>query len=531
MKLLLRVLGVLAALLVAASLAVSFLFDADSFRPLVESRLTTALGREVKLGHLKLSLLSGRVVADGLSVADDPAFGASPFLQAKSIRLRANLTELVFSRRLSVTGVEVNQPAVSLRQDAAGKWNFSSLGAKRSSPATTKSAASADTGLDLSAQKIRIVDGKLSVGQKPYVADKVNLEVDDFALASAFPFSLSADIFGGVFQVKGKAGPIASVDLATTPVSATFTAKSVDLAKSPAELGGLVSVDGSVNVDGHTAHLKAHGKGEKLKLVNGGSPAAHPVELDCALDHDIAAETGTLTQGDVQTGKALVRFSGPYRFQNGGHLNVKTAVSGEDMPLADLAALMPAVNVVLPSGASIRGGRASVRLTIEGDVEQLVTRGTVSAAGVSFAGFDLGSKLSALERFAGIRTGPNTEIQQFGTSVQSGPLGTSLDNIKAFVTGIGQISGAGTISSRRQLAFKMRANLNSAEIKLATLGRGATSGVPFTITGTSSNPLFKADVRGIVSQDLGDFAGQGRRVPSAATDLLKGLLGGKKPKQ
>jgi len=531
MKLFLRVLGVLAVLLVAVSVAVSFLFDADSFRPLVESRLTTALAREVKLGHLKLSLLSGRVVADGLSVADDPAFGASPFLQAKSIRLRANLRALVFSRRLNVTAVEVNEPAVLLLQDAAGKWNFSSLGAKHSSATAESSAASAESGLDLSAQELKIMDGKLSVGQKPYVVDKVNLEVDDFALASAFPFSLSADIFGGVFQVNGKAGPIATSDLATTPVSATFTAKNVDLAKSPAELGGLVSVEGSVNVDGHTAHLKAHGKGEKLKLVNGGSPAAHPVELDCALDHDIAHDTGILTQGDVRTGKALVRFSGPYRFQSGGHLNVTIAVSGENMPLADLEALMPAVNVVLPAGASVRGGRASVRLAVEGDVEQLATRGTVSAAGVSFAGFDLGSKLSTLERFAGIRTGPNTEIQQFSTGVQSGPSGTSLDNIKAFVTGIGQISGAGTISSRRQLAFKMRANLNSAEVALATLGRGASAGIPFTITGSSSNPVFKADVRGIVSQELGDFAGQGRRLPPAATDLLKGLLGGKKPKK
>ena len=531
-KRILQVLGVLAVVLTAVSVAVSFFFDVDFYRPRLEARLSRALARDVKFGKLTLSIFSRRVVADDLSISEDPAFGPNPFLKAKSVGLRVDLASLVFSRRLSVTAVAVDQPVVVLLQDAAGKWNISSLGAKGPSAKTISAASSggsADTGMDFSARKITIADGRLSLGQKPYVVDKVNLDVDDFALASAFPFSVSADIFGGTFEFKGKAGPIAGDDLAATPANATFTAKNMDLAKAPTDLGGLVSVDGSVNLDGHIAHLKAHGKGEKLKLVQGGSPAEHPVELDCALDHNIAAQTGTLTQGDVKTGRALVRFSGPYNIQNKGQLNVRIDVIGEDMPLADLAALMPAVNAVLPGGASIRGGRASVRLTVEGDAEQLVTKGTLSAAGVSFSDFDLGSKLSTLGRFAGIRTGPNTEIQHFSTGVLSSPVGTSLDNIKLFVTGIGQISGDGTIASTRQVNFKMRANLNSAEVSLATLGRGASAGVPFTITGTASNPIFKADVRGIVSEDLEGIPGA-RRVPSAATGLLKGLLGGKKQK-
>ncbi len=531
MKRIAKVLGVVAIALAVVSVGVSFFFDADSYRPQLESRLSGMLARDVKFGKLRLSIFSGRVVADDLAIAEDPAFGSNPFLKAKSVRLRVDLPELIFSHRLSVTAVAVDQPVVVLVQDAAGKWNISSLGAKGSAAKVTTpgpdSAGSAATGLNLSARNITIADGRLSVGQKPYVVDKVNLDVEDFALASAFPFSVSANIFGGAFEVKGKAGPISSDDLAATPVSATFTAKDVDLSKAPTELGGLVSVDGQVNLDGHTAHLKAHGQGDKLKLVPGGSPAVHPVELDCALDHNIAAQTGTLTQGDVRTGKALVRFSGPYNFENKGRLNVHLAVIGEDMPLADLAALMPAVNLVLPSGASIRGGRASVRFTVEGDADQLVGKGTVSAVEVSFTGFDLGARLSTLERFAGIKTGPNTEIQHFSTSVESGPVGTSLENIKLFVTGIGQISGDGTITSTRQLNFKMRANLNSAQVSLATLGRGASAGVPFTITGPASSPTFKADVRGIVSEDLEGIPGA-KRVPSAATGLLKELLGGKK---
>jgi AsmA protein len=322
--------------------------------------------------------------------------------------------------------------------------------------------------------------------------------------------------------VKGKAGPVITADVAATPLDATFTVAGVDLAKIPTSLGGLVSLDGSLNWDGKVAHLKAHGRGEKLKLVSGGSAAAHPVELDCTLNHDLATQTGVVTQGDVHVGKALVHATGSYNAQK-PQIVLNMLVSGQDMPMSDLAAVMPSVDVVLPLGASFRGGRASVRLAVDGPVDQLATNGVISAAGVSIPGFDLGSRLSTLEKLAGIRTGPATEIQQLGTSEQSGPQGISLRNIKAFVTGVGQISGAGTISPGRRLNFKMRANLNSPGAVVATFGRSSTAGVPFTIEGTTSSPIFKADVKGIVAQEL-----DVNRAPAAAADLLRGLLRGKK---
>ncbi len=51
--------------------------------PRWRARMTQALGRDVKLGNLKLSILSGKVEADDLSIAEDPAFGKAPFLKAR----------------------------------------------------------------------------------------------------------------------------------------------------------------------------------------------------------------------------------------------------------------------------------------------------------------------------------------------------------------------------------------------------------------------------------------------------------------
>src|ERR1039457_3610103 len=81
--------GAVLALLLVAALALPFLIDPNDFRPMLESRLTQVLGRETKLGDLKLSILSGSVTANDLSIADDPAYSRTPFVQAKSLSIRS----------------------------------------------------------------------------------------------------------------------------------------------------------------------------------------------------------------------------------------------------------------------------------------------------------------------------------------------------------------------------------------------------------------------------------------------------------
>jgi AsmA protein len=515
MKRILRVFAILAVTLAVIAGVLPFLIDADAFRPPLESRMTEAVGRDVKFGHLKLSLLTGSVVADDLSVAEDSAFGAGrAFVKAKSVRLRADLYALVFSHSLRVTAVEIEEPTVNLFQDEAGKWNFSSLGTTEKTTGRTSAAphTSGTGGLDFSANDLTITDGRLTVGPKPYVFEKLNLQVKNFAIASTFPFSLEVNAFGGSLRVKGQAGPIVTTDASATPADATLAATGLDLAQiaNDRDLGGRASLDATVTLGGHVAHLKAHLKADKLKLVKGGSPVAHAVELDCAVDHDLATQTGVLQQGDVHIGKAVASATGAYHLQDQS-LVVKILVSGSDMPLADLAVLMPALNIRLPSGASIRNGHAAVRMEVEGDVDGLVSSGTVSATSVVLAGFDLGSKMSELERMASIRTGSDTAIQLFSTNLESGPRGARLDNLKLFVTGIGQISGSGTVSNGRQLDFRMRANLRAS--------RRSTSGVSFSIRGTSADPVFRADERGVVVEE---------RSPPPPTKLIKGLLGGRK---
>ena len=135
MKRVIRVIGIAIAILVVLALVLPLFVNADQFRPLLQTKLSAALGREVTLGGLKLSIFSGSVTASDLSIADDPAFSKSPFLRASTLEAGIELMPLILSRKLNVTGISIDQPQVDLVQNAAGVWNFSSIGAAPSSAA------------------------------------------------------------------------------------------------------------------------------------------------------------------------------------------------------------------------------------------------------------------------------------------------------------------------------------------------------------------------------------------------------------
>lgn len=63
--------GIALAVLMLILIVLPFLINVNRFRPKVESEASTALGRQVTVGNLSLSLLSGRVGADRIAIADE----------------------------------------------------------------------------------------------------------------------------------------------------------------------------------------------------------------------------------------------------------------------------------------------------------------------------------------------------------------------------------------------------------------------------------------------------------------------------
>jgi len=514
MKRILKILALIVGILIVIVIALPFFVNANTFRPKLESELTDALGRQVKVGNLSLSLLSGGVTADDIAIADDPAFSKGPFVQAKSLTVGVEMIPLIFSKTLNVTDLTLNQPEINLVKSENGeKWNFSSLGTKSSAPsAPTQPAPEPKTAPEQKAQpeaqqpspsggnpnlsvaKLSIENGRLTVSRagaepKPRVYDKVSIEVTNFSFTSSFPFTMSADLpGGGKLSLDGKAGPINAENAALTPAEAKVTIQQMNLADSgfidPASgISGIADFDGTVTSDGHDAKTAGTLKAEKLQVVQKGSPAGKPVQLTYAVVHNLAKETGAITQGDLSMGKAVAHLTGTYD-AHGKVTDVNLKLNGPGMPVDDLEAMLPALGVVLPPKASLKGGELNTNLAIVGPVDKLVTTGTVRLENSALANFDLGSKLGAVSGLAGKSTGKDMTIQNFSSDVRVAPEGTKADNINLTVPAIGVLTGGGTVSPSNELAFKMNASVGGL-------------GVPFTIAGTTSDPKFAPDMKGM----------------------------------
>src|SRR3954469_10034250 len=163
MKRILKIVGIIVALLIVLVIAIPFFIDANTFKPKLESELTDALGRQVKVGNITLSLLSGGVAADNISIADDPQFSNSPFVQAKSLKVGVEVMPLIFSKTLNIRNLTLDQPQISLVKSENGdKWNFSLLGGKNpSAPAPS----SGNTGAGKAAPKTSPTASKPSAEQ------------------------------------------------------------------------------------------------------------------------------------------------------------------------------------------------------------------------------------------------------------------------------------------------------------------------------------------------------------------------------
>jgi len=551
MKRILTIIGIVFAVLLIAIIALPFLIDVNSFRPRLESELTSALGRDVKVGNLKLSILSGSVSAEDLSIADDPAFSKTPFVHAKSLDVGVDLMPLVFSKALHVNDLTLTEPEIFLVHSASGKWNYSSLGGNSAKSSNSPAPAKSDSSNpDLSVAKLDVKNGRVTVSQantpaKPHVYDKVNISVRNFSLTSQFPFTLTANLpAGGDVKLDGNAGPIDSTDASLTPFSAKITARKLDLAASgfidsSTGIAGLADFNGTVSSDGKIAKAQGVLSADKLKLSPKGQPSPKSVQVSYTVVHNLAKQAGEVTQGEIAIGKAVAQLTGNYQIQ-GETTTLNMKLNGQGMPVDDLEAMLPALGVTLPSGSSLKGGTLSTNMSITGPTDKLVIVGPLKLTDSKLAGFNLESKLSALSKLTGGSSqggGNDTSIQNFSTNARVAPEGIKTDNVNLTIPALGVLTGNGTISPAGALNYKMNAALSGGGAvggltQMAGIGGGGKgASLPFSIQGTTSNPTFIPDVQGMVGSQLQNQLKSripGANNPNSPVDALTGLFGKKK---
>jgi AsmA protein len=567
MKRTLRIVAIVVVVLLLIVVIVPFLIPVDKFRPTIEEKASQALGRQVQLGGLSLSLLTGSLSAQNLSVGDDPKFSTSPFLTAKSVKVGVEIMPLIFSKTLNVTGITIENPEVNLLHNPAGQWNYSTLGGAAAKSAQKPAASSSTAPGDFSVQKFTLNDGRITVGstasQKRSTYDHVNIVASNFSMTSKFPVTVTASLpSGGTFKLDGTAGPIDQADASLTPIDAKLDITALDLAStgfvdSSAGLGGLLDLSANLSSQNGEAETKGNAKISKALFIAGGSSAGVPVTVDFDTKYNLRKSAGVLEPSTLKIGSAAAHLNGTYETA-GEATVVNIKLDAKDMPAKDLEAFLPALGIILPKGTSLQAGTLNANLNLAGPLSKLITTGDVGLFNGKLAGFDLGSKMSSVASLAGIKSGKDLDIQKLTTNLRMAPDGLKAENFVAVLPSVGNLSGAGTVDSKNNLDFKMAATLTSTLGDVGSpvsdvsglLGKATGGGggcktgttVPFLIHGTTTDPKFIPDVGGLAAgmlkSQLGCAAGLGSgagkdvgKAPADAINTLGGLFKKKKPPQ
>ncbi len=515
-----KILAIIGAVVVVIGVLIPLLINANTFRPVLESQLSQSLGRGVHLGDMSFSPFTGNLVAKDVSIADDPAFSNQPFLQAKTLKIGVELGPLIFHRDLKVTHFAAEQPDIHLIHAANGTWNFSSIGKQAAS--RTGQAQKESAFPDLAVGQITIDDGRATVSNlpatgAPLVYDHVNLTATQFAFARRFPFTLSASLPGsGLLKVDGQAGPINAQDAANTPLDANiklthFDPVAAGLADKSAGFDMLADITAHVVSDGQTASTTGTVHADKLQLVRNGAPAPKPVDVDFDVSQNFQTRAGTVRRIAVKTGTVAALVGGTFQ-QTAQQTDLNLRLTGTRLSIDQLESLLPALGVRLPSGSTLRGGTLTTDLIVRGPANAPVIAGPVEISNTSLTGFNLGSKLGPLAGFAGVRTGDSTQIQTLRLNLQSSSAGVRTDNVYALLPGLGQISGNGAVSAAGALNYHLLVKLNTSS-GVAGVATGllsqfggaagnfttqtAANGIGVSITGTTTNPVFTPDVKGL----------------------------------
>lgn len=541
------------AVIVVILVVVPFFINADTFRPTIQADLSSALNRQVTLGHISLSLITGSLVADDISIADDPKFSANPFLQAKKLGIGVELIPLIFHHSVQITNLTIDSPSINLIHAANGTWNFSSIGG------ATKSAPSQPSGPlpSFSVDKLKIDSGSavlssLPAAGTPLQCTDIDLTAKQISFANQFPFELSLKISGGgSLSLKGTAGPVAANDASLTPFDATLEVKHFDPVASGAvqpSVGIGMVADLNLHVASKDGNLAATGSASasQLKLARNGKPAPNPVDLSFNVSDNLTSRAGRVNDLAIKTGGVAAHIAGSFE-QKGEETVLNLHLSAPNLPVDQVEQLLPAAGVTLPSGSRLEGGTINASLAITGPANALVIAGPVELDNSKLSGFDLGGKIQGINPLGG--TGGGTEIQKVFANVNQSPQGTRFTNIDAEVPKIGSATGEGTVSPTEELNFQLTAKIDalsgvttavSNQVGNAIsgfLGNSSSStssnsksngggGIPLTVTGTASSPTIRADMgkmlKSAASGILGNKSGTQNQNP---VKTLKGLFG------
>jgi uncharacterized protein involved in outer membrane biogenesis len=423
-------------LLGAASLvAFATIFDVNQYRPTIQSKLEKRLGRSVTLGEVHLGFFPPRFRVQNPAVGDDSRFSPdAPFVKAQEMGVSFKLLPLL-RRQIEISSLNLERPSVNLIKNAAGVWNFASLGrpsvSDKPSEPGTPSPSPPEQGFSL--KELTISDGQISVldqqkSKVPSLYDHIDITVTNFSRDKPFNVDAAAHMAGQGSQqarLQGKGGPLVRGNPVATPFRGTLALKQVgisDLSKflnSPVLNGTDGTVSGEIKISNESGRLTAQGETQVQNGKLRGMELGYPISAQYDLTDDQAAQMLTIRNLTLKLGQTPLTASGTVNSKSSPailDLNVKT----NNIPIAEAAKLAAASGFALSQGTTATGN-ANVDLQVRGSADRPALNGTVVANNIQLSGRDVAQPIQIQSMNLSLTP---TQVQSNRFNVASG--GTAL---------------------------------------------------------------------------------------------------------
>ncbi len=356
----------------------------------------------------------------------------------------------------------------------------------------------------------------------PAVYGQLNATLTNLTPKSWSPFTASAQLpGGGSLSAKGKAGPFNQENNAATPVDAQVTFNHVELATSgvlapDAGISGLANLQAQIQSNGQTLNATGTAHVDGIKLAKNGQPSRKLVDAQFTILQNEHAATGEIQHATLSVGRAVVNLAGTYQAA-GPTTAINLRANGQAIPIDEIEAFLPAVGVRLPQGSQLRGGTVTTALTVSGTTAAPVITGPVRLDNTELAGFDLGAKLQSLAKLTGGRigsaTGSGTNIRSLSMDIREASGGIRTDKVALDVVGVGTATGAGSVSESGALNYNML-------LKLTGLFSGGSS------TSTAASPSGSGSLGGLAGGLSGLIPGAGGGAAGAGLGAISGIASG-----
>lgn len=526
--------------------------DVDQFRPRIQTSLSSTLGRPVSIGKMTLSLRELAFTADAIEIGDDPAFAKQPFVKADRLAVQVAPWPLISKRELQVTHLILERPVIRLVQGRKAAWNFASLA---SGEVQTDTQAPA-----LRIGSLRITDGTVAIafadGSQSTLSD-LDVNADNLSMDSTFPLKITGIGPGGAqIAIDAQVGPLLADNLMNSPLNANLSLDGFDLASGipGGGLAGKLAYRGKLSASAGKIDLDGSATLDALRLFPDAAVAPAPVRFAHRTSYDLGTRRGQISNGELSLGAAALALAGQLD-NRGKQLRVDLDITGKALAVDEVQGLLPMLGIVLPENSQLQGGQLNLDLNARGALDALVISGPVTLQDSQLKGFSLGGKLAGLMTLAGINPPADTQIKSASTQVRVDPAGVKLDDILAIITGIGQVTGTGTIDAKQNLDFNLRiapdaalaasgdaaASSSVAMALQGALGRSSRDGIGLKVGGSADHPKFTLETRAVAGAVLSGLLAGKSGDPAAAASLdtealqdkaadavLKGLFGKKK---